>query len=271
MKERSLRDLFHLVKQVLPEEQELITFSPETLVDEALKVMQEHNFSHVPVVAGDEVLGVFSFRSFAKGIAQLPEKEREPLLLPVEEFLEKLKFAQITDELTALLDEFNTKDAMLVGTESMLQGIVTTIDALQYFYNVASPYVLVREIELAIRELIRASVNAEELKESIDISLHQHYGKSSAPFPSCLEDMTLNDYVMLLRYKGNWEKFKPAFGGTTNTVYAKLEPLPSLRNNVFHFKRDLTAEEYDILRDCRDWLLTRIRRLEASQGSKNND
>lgn len=271
MKERSLRDLFHLVKQVLPDEQEVITFSPETLVGEALKIMLEHNFGHVPVKAGDEVLGVFSFRSFAKGIAQLPEKEREPLLLPVEEFLEKLKFAQITDELTELLDEFNTMDAMLVGTESRLQGIVTTIDALQYFYNVASPYVLLREIELAIRELIRASVNAEELKENIDKSLKQHYGKSSAPLPSCMEEMTFNDYVMLLRYKGNWEKFKRAFGGTANTVYAKLKPLPSLRNDVFHFRRDLTAEEFDLLRDCRDWLLTRIRRMEASQGINKND
>ena len=79
---------------------------------------------------------LFSFRSFAKKLAQLTPKEREPLQLPVEEFLEKLKFAQINDVLTSLLDEFNTMDAMLVGTEDRLQGIVTTIDALNYFYNV---------------------------------------------------------------------------------------------------------------------------------------
>jgi len=271
MNERSLRDLFHLVKQVLPEEQELITFSPETLVCEALRIMQAHNFGHVPVVAGNEVLGVFSFRSFAKGLAQLTKKEREPLQLPVEEFLEKLKFAQINDVLTSLLDEFNTMDAMLVGTENRLQGIVTTVDALQYFYNVASPYVLLREIELAIRELIRASVNDDELKDSIDKILKEHYRKSDASPPTCLEEMTFNDYVMLLRYQATWEKFKAAFGGTSNTVYAKLESLPSLRNDVFHFKRDLTAEEYDILRERRDWLLTRIRKLEAGRGFNKHD
>lgn len=193
------------------------------------------------------------------------------MFLPVEEFLEKLEFAQITDVLTALLDEFNTKDAMLVGTESRLQGIVTTIDALQYFYNVASPYVLLREIELAIRELIRASVNNEEMKESIDRSLKEHYKKTATPLPTCLEEMTLHDYVMLLRYQGTWERFRPAFGGTPNTVFAKLERLPDLRNDVFHFRRDLTAEEYDVLRDCRDWLLTRIRKLEASRGLNKND
>lgn len=271
MKERSLRDLFHLVKQVLPEEQELVTFPPEIPVGEALKVMLAHNFGHVPVVAGNEVLGVFSFRSFAKGVTQLTKKERDPLSLPVEEFLEKLKFAQITDELTALLDEFNSKDAMLVGTENRLQGIVTTIDALQYFYNVASPYVLLREIELAIRELIRASVSDEELKVSIDKSLKEHYKKSGISIPTCLEEMSFNDYVMLLRYQETWEKFKQAFGGTANTVYAKLEPLPNLRNDVFHFKRDLTAEEYDILRDRQDWLLTRIRKIEASRGLSKDD
>jgi len=271
MKERSLRDLFHLVKQVLPEEQELVTFPPEMPVGEALTVMQEHNFSHVPVVEGNEVLGVFSYRSFAKRIARLPKKEREPLYLPVEEFLEKLEFARITDELTALVDEFNTKDAMLVGAENRLQGIVTTVDALRYFYKVASSYVLLREIELAIRELIRASIDGEELKECIDKSLKEHYKKSATLLPICLEEMTFHDYVMLLRYQGTWEKFRAAFGGTANTVFAKLERLPDLRNDVFHFKRDLTAEEYDVLRECRDWLLTRIRKLEASRKNKQNE
>ena len=57
MTERSLKDLFHLVKQVLPETQELITFSSEMPVAEALEVMRKKNISQVPVKEGDEVLG----------------------------------------------------------------------------------------------------------------------------------------------------------------------------------------------------------------------
>ena len=99
MKERSLRDLFHLVKQVLPEEQELISVTPETTVSSALAEMSAKNLSQLPVVEGKEVLGVFSYRSFAEGMRKLAAKERDALSLPVEEFIEDLKFATIRDEL----------------------------------------------------------------------------------------------------------------------------------------------------------------------------
>ena len=79
MRERSLRDLFHLIKKVLPDEQEPIIFHPETPVSEALSVMREKNFSLGPVLAGKEVLGVFSYRSFAEGIVKLPVGEQKPL------------------------------------------------------------------------------------------------------------------------------------------------------------------------------------------------
>jgi CBS domain-containing protein len=263
MAERSLRDLFHLIKQVLPEEQEVVTCSPDTPVAQVLQIMREGNFSAIPVVAGNEILGAFSYRSFAEGLVRLTKKEREPLVLPVEEFLEDLQFAQITDELTVLLDEFDLKDTVLVGSENRLQGIITTIDALRYFYRVASPYVLLREIELALRELIRASATEQELGECIEKTLKNKYEENNQTPPTSLQELTFNDYVMLLRHQATWAKFKPAMGGTSHTVYAKLQPLPGLRNDVFHFRRELTAEEYDILRDRRDWLLKRIRVLEA--------
>lgn len=263
MKERSLKELFHLIKKVLPEAQELVTFSPETTVAEALEVMCKRNFSQVPVVAGDQVLGVFSYRSLAQRIARLPQNELNILSLRVEEFLEDLNFAQITDELTGLLKEFDLKDAVLVGSEKRLQGIVTVVDALQYFYQVASAYVMLQEIELAIRELIRFSVDKDELQECINRSLKDHYDKLGRSVPIFLEEMSFEDYLNLLRFKGTWKNFAVAFGESSNIVCTKLKPIPELRNIVFHFRREITIEEYDLLRDVRDWLLKRIKKLEA--------
>ena len=50
MNERTLRDLFHLVKQVIPEEQELLTFNAEVTAGEALSIMLEKNLSQIPAV-----------------------------------------------------------------------------------------------------------------------------------------------------------------------------------------------------------------------------
>jgi CBS domain-containing protein len=90
VKEQSPRDLFHLIKQVLPDEQQPVTVAGETTVADALKLMQERGFSQLPVVDADgrKVFGVSSYRSFAQGIRRLSPKVREPSSLPVEEFLD---------------------------------------------------------------------------------------------------------------------------------------------------------------------------------------
>ena len=75
MEERSLRDLFHMVKKAIPDIQELVTLTVDTEIAEALRIMKETNISQIPVVAGDEVIGVFSYRSLAQGIPRLPKKE----------------------------------------------------------------------------------------------------------------------------------------------------------------------------------------------------
>jgi len=265
MKGRSLKDLFHRVEQVLPDEQELITVSPKMCVRDALDIMTRYNLSQVPVVTGNEVLGVFSYRSFSRGILQIGNKEQDPAGLPVEAFAEDLKYAQITDELIGLLDEFDLRDAVLIGTESRLQGIVTTVDALRYFYRVARPYVILGEIELAIRELMWASVNSQELNECINRCIKGYYEEKSLKVPTCLEEMSFSDYISILRFKRYWDKFSDRFGGAYLVMQTKLRCLPELRNDVLHFRRELTTEEYDTLRDVRDWLLKRIRKLEASR------
>jgi len=262
-KERSLKDLFHLIKNVLSEDQTLITFRPEMPVIEALAEMRKHNYSQVPVLKHNEVLGVFSYRSFAENVINLPESERRSLSVPVEEFLEDLNYAHVRDEVIAYLDEFELKDAILVGLENRLQGIITTIDVLRYFYKIASPYIVLREIELSIRELIRISVTDDELEECINRSIKQHYEEINKPLPTCLEELTLHDYVMLLRFKGTWEKFSPTFGKSSSIVYAKLEPLPELRNDIFHHRRELKKDESAFLMQVRDWLLKKVRKVEA--------
>ncbi len=270
MKEQSLKDLFHRVGRILPEEQELIAVTPATTVRDALDLMKEHNVSQVPIVAGNEVLGVFSYRSFAENVLGLAKKERNLAELPVEAFCEDLEFAQISDELSELIDELELKDAVLIGSENRLRGIVTIADALRYFYGVASAYVILREIELAIRELIRSCVNDEELMEYVNRCLRKSYEERSLRVPCGLVEMSFQDYVTILGFRGSWEKFKDAFGLVPSMAQAKLAPLPDLRNNVFHFRRELTAGEYDTLRDARDWLLKRIRLVEASRKIEPN-
>ncbi|MEP6389007.1 MAG: CBS domain-containing protein [Halioglobus sp.] len=266
MSSRSLQDLFHLVNQAVPEAQNLVTVTADTLVQDALDIMFENNFSQLPVLEGDQVLGVFSHRSFLKDFGN---KGKNPASLPVEEFLEDLKFAHAKDVLPDLLDEFELKGSVLVGSEDNLVGVVTTTDALRFFYEIASPYVVLRAIELSIRELMRASVSESTLRECIERCLAQHYRKNDRKLPTAIEELSFSDYVMILRYKGTWVHFQDQFGGNAELTYTKLKDLPDLRNDVFHFKREIQVDEYHDLITCRNWLLKRIKKLEAKVSGKN--
>lgn len=264
--ERPLSDLFHLVKRLVPERQELVTIAPNSPVSEALRVMRDRSFSQLPVRLGDEVLGLFSYRSFAHKLpgVMVQTRNADPLTLHVDLFMESPTYANARDEIADYFAALDTQGAVLVGSPDGVHAVVTSSDALAYFYAAASPYYLLGEIELAIRELIVASVSQEQLLECIHGSMKKHYETNlKQEPPTSLEALTLNDLVMLLRYRGTWSLFEAAFGNNQNYAVAKLSQLPTLRNDVFHFKRQLTADDRETLRQARDWLLSRVKQADA--------
>jgi len=264
---RPLEDLFHIIKRIFPESQVITTFAPDKPVKDAIFELKEKGFSQVPVVEQGEVLGVFSYRSFAENLLGIPKPEKDPLNLPVEEFLEKVEFAQFTDDIQKYIDELDLRDSILIGLSNNLQGIITTMDVLNYFNKVASSYIMLGEIELSMRQLINMSITNEELITCIEKTIKQNYvGRDT---PKCVEDLTLNDCVILLNYGDTWEKFKKFFGSSRTLVHGKLEPIPQYRNDVFHFRRDLTDTEYSKLKQTRDWLLIRVRKANAQNREKS--
>jgi len=264
----SVTRLFHRVARLLPDKQQVLKIPPDVKVSEALALMEENNYSQLPIVEGDSVLGVFSYRSFTLELAKMETTASKILDLPVDEFIEKPIFAGLTDEFSALLDQLESNNVVLVGHLELLQGIVTPIDVLQYLYGIANAFVLIEEIELSLRAMIRMAVDEAGLKECIQNSLSELYKPDK--MPTRLEDMTLNDAVQVIRDGRNWEVFHPVFGGTRERVGARLASLPRLRNDVFHFKREITVDDHQTLAGLPDWLLMKLRAAEAKREGKGH-
>ena len=163
----SLTNVFHRLNSVLPDNQRVVTVPPETTASDAIQLMQEHGFSQLPVVVKDEVLGLFSYRSFAHAVLELVSEAGNcrtmPSDLTVAECIEKAEFARVTDEFSQWFDALDVRDAVLVGGPNRLLGIVSAMDLLRYLYGVASPFVMVAEIELAIRAIIRHVIDEATL------------------------------------------------------------------------------------------------------------
>jgi len=263
--------LFHRLNSVLPVNQKIVSVAPDMLAADALKKLKEYRFSQLPVVVGREVLGIFSYRSFANAVVTLgqnaPKNQRfNALELQVDDCLEKPTFARVTDEFVEWFDFVDQHDALLVGEPNRLQGIVTAMDILRYLYGVASPFVLIAEIELGLRALMQLAVNAETLAACATECLKDKY---TDQLPTRLEDMTFNDYVQIIGDGRSWDHFQKFMGGNRARTRAKLEQLRDLRNIVFHFKRGITVEEHETLAAGREWMLLKARAAEARREEAN--
>ena len=268
-------ELFHRINRIIPENQSVLTIPPSCPVRDAVAQMLEHGYSQVPVVENGEVLGVFSFRSFAREAANAPLEEWikqkcAPGDLAVDEFLEQLEFARVKEEMSHFFDAMDHDDGILVGTPERLVGILTPMDFLRYLDQVTRPFVLVSEIELALRALIRTAMSEEEIGVAARRCLSSAYG-SEDKVPTLLEEMTFDNYQSLICYGENWKQLESVFGGTRSRMSAKLKEIRSIRNDLFHFRREITPEERQRLEDLRDWLLSKAKqaqtrsRMEAQQ------
>jgi CBS domain-containing protein len=258
---QSIAELFHRLNRVIPEDQIVTKVEPTTTVADALQMMKKAGYSQVPVLEGQEVLGLFSYRSLALGLTKMGRPKSEIGALPVEEFVEKAHFARITDDFAATFERMDHDGAVLIGEQDRLQGIATAMDVLRYLYGVASPFVLLAEIEMALRALIGSAVTGELLAECAKASLTSKYSEDK--IPTDLSHMEFNDYIQLVGHGGNWKYFEQVFGGMRETARAKLEEIRDLRNDVFHFKRELTPDDRENLAQDRDWVLMKARKADA--------
>lgn len=265
-------ELFHRINRVIPQSQIVLSVPPSCPVRDAVLLMKKHGYSQVPVVKNDEVLGIFSFRSFAKGAASLTLEECTkqrcaPGELTVDEFMEQFEFARVTDEMVRVFGAMDRDNGVLIGSPDRLVGVLTPMDFLRYLYQVASPFVMVSEIELALRALIHIALNEEQIGVAARRSLATAYG-SEERVPMTLEGMTFDNYQTLIANKENWVDFELILGGTRTRTSAKLKEIGTIRNDLFHFRRQITVLEHENLGGHRDWLLSKIKQVDG-QGKKD--
>lgn len=260
-------ELFHRINRIIPEDQSILSVPPSCRVRDAVELMRQHGYSQVPVVESGEVLGVFSYRSFAQGAANATldgwtKQKCAPGDLQVDEFLEQFEFARVTEEMSRVFDAMDRDNGVLIGTPERLIGVLTPMDFLRYLHRVASPFVMVSEIELALRALMGIALTPEQIAGAAKRCLATAYGGEDK-VPAVLEEMTFDNYQVLVSHGDSWVLLEPVFGGTRTRASAKLKEVGAIRNDLFHFKREITIHDHETLALHRNWLLSKIKQAEA--------
>lgn len=253
---------FHDVGSVFPGEVIILSVTPQTHVGEALKLMLEKRFSQLPVMEDGEVLGVFSLWSLAQHLQLSGAVKVQNLLgdMEVGELMEQLPKVTVKDSVHAILGLLERHDALLVDSPHGLQAVATSSDILRYFYRVARPFILLQEIELALRNLIEIYAPGEKLTECIDRALAKAFQAKNRPVPTDLKEMSFEDYRTIVTCSANWPLFEGVLGHNRDLVSAKLERLREIRNAVFHFRADISLLDHQHLATSRDWLLGKLKR-----------
>lgn len=258
--------VLYQVNELLPEDQQLVTVPPDTLASDALRLMKLRGFSQLPVVQDGEVVGVFTHRSFADGVLELEEESKlHAEQLPVFDFLEQLSFANLSADIDEILDRLDQDNAVLVGSSENLVGIATPMDTLRYLHRLAAAFLLLQEIERAIRILLRRAFSEDELAVAIERCSRVKSTEASRS-PSSVDDLSFGDYVQIVGQRGNWDALREVFGTSRELVLAKLRPINDLRNDAFHFRRELRQDDYERLVTTRGWLRLRLRVARSKAG-----
>jgi CBS domain-containing protein len=235
----------------LPKGQQPLSVDDSTPIHDALDRMIDNNYSQLPVKNKEgRIIVVFTWKSFCKRVSDLQGVQSvRPIDLPVKEAMEPAKFIQ-PDVYIDTETDWSDLDYILVGTDSSLMGILSIADVLGRLNDFAEAFVLVYEIELEVRDLIRDVCDELRLQSLIAaMYLPPHERR-----PSKLEEFTFTQYKTLICTKTNWPSFEPVFDTKRELIDSDIGEVSELRNAVVHFRRRITPRETDRLRRFRDKL-----------------
>lgn len=265
-------ELFHRINRVIPEDQEVIHITPSFRARDAIKLMAENSLSQLPVIKDGRVLGVFSYRSFSKGTATATLDEiKNDILAPgdltVDELMETWDFASVTDEWRRVFDRLDSTDGVLIGSEDQLVAILSPMDLLRYLDKLASPFVMMSEIELSLRALIRICLDETDFSTIAKRSLAHAYADKEK-IPKNLEEMTFENYRSIISHRKNWSSFEGLLGNSRARASGKLKQISKIRNDLFHFRREISVQEHEMLSNHRNWLLSKTQQAKTPETSR---
>ena len=208
-----------------------VAVGPNEPLSAATTVMHLHDFSQLPVMQGERtVKGIISWKSI--GVRAYLDREcslvRECMDYPAQE-------VSIHAPLFEAISTIEKHGYVLVrGDDNSITGIVTASDVSHQFMQLASPFLLIGEIEGHLRRLIHGRFTVKELREASPDHEGQHITGSA--------DLTFGGFCQLLGNPDRWEKLRLSIDRGVFVKY--LDAVREIRNDVMHFNPDGLDQEH---------------------------
>jgi len=204
----------------------IVCCKPQQSLRVALSVMLSKKVSHLPIMANERsIKGMIRWKDLGryllhKGTIYLDDPV-ENLQAPVSEVRYDQPFLDVIPEIL--------KHGYVVvrGPKNKITGIITKKDLGRQLLDLASPFVLLGEIERGLRALIEnGEFTAQELRErALDPNAPREI--------ESVADLTLGEYQRLLSHPDAWERIQVNID--KSTFISALSGVRMVRNRVMHF------------------------------------
>ncbi|MBN2119134.1 MAG: CBS domain-containing protein [Anaerolineales bacterium] len=264
----------YFVERLMENQGSAVVVQKADTVAAALDLMIEHDFSQLPVVDENRtLLGMITYESILRAARSFNAKLDE---LFVRDAMMPAPFHYREDDLFDLLDELKATNAVvIIEPGGRVIGVVTNYDAAEFLRSRTEDLMHIEDIEFIIKELIKRTymdengeLNLDRLQTAIGKPRTRRGEQSGASKPKAFEDLNLGDYINLLMSRAIWNFCAPILDVQKESLYELLVKIRQTRNDLAHFRSEISPRSRDELKYCASWLRSRYQDYEKEQGSR---
>ena len=229
----------------------------------AIEIMFENDYSQLGVERDGKLIGMVSYRSISQVLSilrklgadkNLPGRTVQIAIEDVEPVVEP------TADLVVLFDLLAEDPYVLVDDpdQESLQ-ILTNYDLLHYLRDSIEPFLMIEDIEIAIRTLLQ-----EAFPDDLGTELQDFYQDQDIRTPEGLTDCSFGHYPQFMCQ--NWRQFEPYFEENGDFVRRLINEVGDIRNQIFHFRTERHDPDVDeaLLDFAHSYFADRISRTSSS-------
>lgn len=281
------------VEDLITGRPEPVTISRTASVQDALCAMIDGDFSQLPVVDSNGTAeGMITSDSITRALRHFDLTIKQMRVFHA--MTEVPTYDPEDELLGLLDDLKNSYAVLAVDKKKRLIGIITSYDTTEYFRRRGEDMMLLEDIETMLKDYILAafqddsgtvdtqtlelaieeiSENNSKLRGPFGLAL-EHYVKNGAENvvidqqraeeafsahlnpkqPRPFEKLSLNDYIELFLHKARWERYRFVFDLDAGACRKLLVAVRDIRNELAHFRSEMTPHKREQLRFCKEWL-----------------
>lgn len=243
------------LRQLLAGRPAPLCITPDVPIQEVLARMIENDYTQLPVVNQEGAyLGLISEQRLMRICFHL-KKSNVFTALKVSQCYTPAEPLSPDADLFTALNRLEKAYAIVIVEEDKPVGILTDYDATHFFREIAEWLLIVRSIERTLRQYIECAFPEEQARKEGLIFAFGVGRKDEKEPAKQYEELTLHDHIQFMVTEQNWPKFQTCF--ESKAIFSGwMEQVNAIRNQLAHFREQVTKTQLDALQSALNWLNT---------------